>query len=486
MTAERVTLDDFNSVPNTAVVFQSARGSERGTASARTPHPPLEVAWPDSPDEEAFIGIAGDVVRTIEPHSESDPVALLVQALAAFGSVIGRRAHQRVEATRHYGNLYVALVGRTGKARKGSSWDHNRRLFESVDESWATACNVSGLTSGEGLIWAVRDSMEGGEEGVADKRLLAVETELSGTLQVLNRQGNSLSACIRQAWDSGALRTLTKNSPARVTGAHVSIIGHTTAEELRRYLRETEMANGFGNRFLWACVRRSKMLPDGGHMERVDVASLVRRLTDAVDFAKEVDEVRRDDEARELWHDVYPRLSAERPGLLGAMTSRAEAQVVRLSLLYALLDCSQTIRVEHLRAALALWGYCERSAAYTFGTALGDEVADTIARALRASRDGLTRTEIRDLFGRNKKGGEIDRALGVLLEHGLVWNEHVETQGRPAEVWQAVTTKTTDTTEVGASVVNVVSVVHDDAEREDDDDPPAGTFGELFGEVPSS
>ena len=74
------------------------------------------------------------------------------------------------------------------------------------------------------------------------------------------------SGMLRNLWDRGDVRSLTKTSPVRVTGAHVSIIGHITQDELLRYLDRTEVANGFGNRFVWGCVRRSKLLPDGGRV----------------------------------------------------------------------------------------------------------------------------------------------------------------------------------------------------------------------------
>ena len=90
-----------------------------------------------------------------------------------------------------------------------------------------------------------------------------VESEFVSALKVANRDGNTLSAVIRAAWDTGTLRTLTRNSPLEAVGAHVSIIGHITSEELRRYLDATETANGFANRFMWLCVRRSKVLPEG-------------------------------------------------------------------------------------------------------------------------------------------------------------------------------------------------------------------------------
>ncbi|MFZ0383947.1 MAG: hypothetical protein WCD11_03440 [Solirubrobacteraceae bacterium] len=44
----------------------------------------------------------------------------------------------------------------------------------------------------------------------------------------------------------------------------------------------------------------------------------------------------------------------------------------------------------------------------------GDPTADDIWALARDRHDGISRTEARNLFGRNKKGREIDRALGAL------------------------------------------------------------------------
>src|SRR5215469_1212858 len=88
------------------------------------------------------------------------------------------------------------------------------------------------------------------DPGVADKRLLVIESEFARTMMVIRRDGNTLSPVIRDAWDRGALAILTKNSPAQATGAHISIIGHITTDELRRNLDSTALTNGFANRFL--------------------------------------------------------------------------------------------------------------------------------------------------------------------------------------------------------------------------------------------
>ena len=136
---------------------------------------------------------------------------------------------------------------------------------------------------------------------------------------------------------------------------------------------------------------------------------------------------------------MYPELSVGCPGILGAVTGRAEAQVTRLSSVYALLDGAHVIRPEHMTAALALWQYAFDSARFIFGDAIGDPVADAILNALRACREGMTRTEIRDLFGRNKSAAGIDRALVVLIENGMArrTEEKTGTAGRPIERWFA-------------------------------------------------
>jgi hypothetical protein len=429
--------------PDYAAAYTAGRD---GDPDAYIPINPEPWAWPML-DEEAFCGLPGEIVKAIEPHTEADPVAVLASLLAAFGNAIGRGAFFRVGADLHHLKLNVGLVGDTSKGRKGMSWGYVRELMHASDERWTTERVLHGLSSGEGLIYAVRDRVEGedkkGEtvildEGVEDKRLLVLEAELAGVLKVMSREGNTLSPVIRQAWDDGALQTLTKNSPMKATDAHVSIIGHITKAELLRYLTDTEAANGFANRFIWLLVKRSKELPFGGEWHKVDAAPLVRRLSSALEFAAAPVEVTWADSAREIWPKVYSPLSDGKPGLFGAVVGRGEAQVARLAVLYAVMNQSYEIQGEHLLAALALWDYSEKSARYVFGDATGDPVADQILEALRAAgKDGMTRTEISHLFGRNRSAERIAQALRLLLRTGRVRPKTQKTGGRQAERWFA-------------------------------------------------
>ena len=408
--------------------------------------------WPEAMAEEAFHGLVGDIVRTIEPHTEADRVALLVNTLVYVGNALGRTVHGMAEADWHGPNLFAVLTGETAKGRKGSSRGHIHELFARVDPVWTAERVMGGLSSGEGLIWAVRDPIEKSQPvkvkgrltgeyetvivdaGVDDKRLLVFEPEFASVLKVMVREGSTLSPLVRQAWDTGNLRTMVKNSPAVATDAHISILGHVTKDELLRYLSDTEAGNGFANRFMWFCVRRSQVLPEGGGTPYYNW--LVQPLHDALKRAMEIGQLQRDPEAREAWAAIYEELSEGKPGLFGAVTARAEAQVLRLSVLYAAMDGADAIRLPHLKAALAVWEYAEASARYIFGDATGDPVADRIMDALRNGE--LDRTGINYLFQRHVNASRIDQALHLLRAANKARCERRETEGRPVEVWMAV------------------------------------------------
>jgi hypothetical protein len=444
---------DLKVTMGTLLTLAAQHGWRRYTANGTTPQAdetPIAPTYPwPTLATEARYGLAGEIVTTLEPHTESDPVALLVQLFVMTGNCIGRAPYFTVEATRHYLNLFVALVGRSSRSRKGTSADHITRLLFQLDETWR-ACVVGGMSSGEGVIFHVRDSVYGknrkGEDaclddGVDDKRLCILESEFARALSKTSQEGNVLSAVLRQAWDNGNLRTLVsgrQKAPTTASNAHVSLCTHITAEELCRLLTDTEAANGFGNRFLWACVQRSKLLPSGGQYPHEALAPLIERLRKVIEFARQVAEMHRTPAAVPRWTEIYTALAEEHPGLLGAITARAEAQVMRLACLYALLDQTSMVDVPHLNAAYALWRYCAQSARFIFGDRLGDPLAEEIRSLLRlAGQEGLTRTAINNAMGRNVKSAVIGQALARLYHDGFARSRVSKTPGRPVETWYA-------------------------------------------------
>jgi Protein of unknown function (DUF3987) len=408
----------------------SAQPEDQPTLSApRSLTAQSEEPWPTL-DRAAMYGISGEVVSTLAPHTEADEVALLLSFLAAVGNIIGGGPHALADAADHPGRLAVVLVGQTSRARKGSAQAQIRRLLAVVEPAWTAGCILRGLASGEALISEVRDGGE--QDNVIDKRRLVIEPEFARLLAVAGREGSTLSAVLREAWDGDPLKVRTKHDALVATGAHVSAIGHITREELLRRLDSTEAANGFANRFLFALVRRSKLLPEGGNLDPALLDYLADQVGKAIEAARQVRLLYRSPEARELWATAYEEFGDGEDGLAGAVTARGEAQALRLSVIYAALDGSEVIEVAHLEAALAVWRYCEQSALLIFGDSTGDPIADKLLAKIREVYPaGLDGTEQRDLFQRHVSATRLELARKTLAARGLIVTETEQTGGRP-------------------------------------------------------
>jgi len=424
--------------------------------------------WPSPLGRVAMLGLAGDLVTEVAPYTEADPVALLVHLLAAYGVALNKGPHLRIGADMHCANIYVGLVGATSTARKGTAWSVVRAAMREADgdtkpdlahahshERGFMSRVMNGLTSGEGLIHEVRDARwqkmpvkEGGkialyedacvDSGVEDKRLLIVEPELSRTFGVMRREGNTLSALLRQAWDGDNLRVMAKTAGEKATMPHIGVVGHITQHELLTLFDDVSASNGFGNRFLWICCRRSKLLPDAPAVPDALLAAFGQRIRKKLQEARKRGEMQLAPCARARWREEYEGLTSERPGLLGSMLARGAPIVLRLALIYACLDGARAIEVVHLEAALELWRYSVESATWIFGDRLGDPIADRILAELRANPEGLTQNEVRDLFARNMSAARISHALTSLVRTGVerVRRDPAGGRGRPAVLFR--------------------------------------------------
>ena len=411
-------------------------GSKRTTTLPTKSSTIITAPWPAPPDQAAFHGLAGRVVDLADPYTEADTVAVLTTFLAAFGCALNAGPHARVGPERHPARLFVALVGSSSTARKGTSWAPVRELLALADPDFIAHRIVSGLGSGEALIHAVRDGDGDKDQGVLDKRALVFAPEFATILRVMNRQGSLLSGTLKEAWDSGRLQNLVKGNPATATGAHVSIVAHTTADEMARDLTDVDARSGFGNRFIYVAVRRSKYLPSPPDWDDRGVTTMAHEVGAALQVARTRSRLSRDPAADRRWAEVYGHLTRDRHGLAGILTSRAEAQVLRLSLVYALLDGASSIGLPHLEAALAVWDYAERSAVFIFGARTGDPIADRILAEVGGGR--RSRSDLHDLFGRHVGRDRIESTLVRLVDEGRVrrWTE--STAGRPIEFVEAL------------------------------------------------
>jgi hypothetical protein len=164
----------------------------------------------------------------------------------------------------------------------------------------------------------------------------------------------------------------------------------------------------------------------------------MRHKKQRVKFEKQQKEIGLSANAAHLWEQIYPTISTDEPGQFGAATSRAEAQVRRIALIYALMDGSRKVRTVHLRAALEVWRFCEDSARFIFGGRSAVTLEDKVLSAVCKAEDGLTRTEINQALHHHVATTEISRVLPQLKERGIVQTETLKTGGRAAEYWMAI------------------------------------------------
>jgi hypothetical protein len=378
-------------------------------------------------NDAAFQGLAGRVVDFFLPNTEADRAGLLVTFLVAFGAAVGCQAHALADGSVHPARLNCVLVGRSSRARKGTSWSVIRRVFAEADPAFIEQRVIGGLTSGEGLVADLNNRPEG-----IGRSVLVHEPEFARLLRVGARNA-TLSALVREAWDGGPLAVRTRKQPLHARGANVAVLGHVTADELRRRLDATEIANGLANRFLFIWVERSKRLPSGGRIPRDELEALGVEVRHAIKSARKLGTLQRSPEAEALWSYIYCGLDDDVDGLLGSLLARAEAQMLRLSVVYTLLDGSPTIEVPHVEAAQAVWDFCEQTVSRAFAEQDGDPfVTRRLLTALHEAGDlGLDGTQQRDLFSRHLAGSRLAAARWELERRGLATTLLETTGGRP-------------------------------------------------------
>jgi DNA replicative helicase MCM subunit Mcm2 (Cdc46/Mcm family) len=215
----------------------------------------------------------------------------------------------------------------------------------------------------------------------------------------------------------------------RASDCHISLIGHITSTELNRLLSANDAANGFANRILWVKSQRVRRLPDGGDIQSEDFSKEVRTLCQIVELTQGLGELKRSPEAKDYWHYLYNELSRDDvPGVWGQVTSRAEAQVVRLSLVIALMDLSERINVEHLKAAEAVWKYCFESARDIFGERRYSHEGKRLLESLQSS--SLTMTQIsHDVFNKHLHGARLNAVMDEIKNE--ITTQKIDTGGKP-------------------------------------------------------
>ena len=295
--------------------------------------------------DDAFHGLAGDIVQILQEHSEASSEALLAPFLVIAGNYFGRTPVFPTGAMEQRCNLHCALVGTTG-SRKSTAVKTVQWLFTHLGMDLPKDRFFQGLVSGETIRLAASHS--------------AAQVYFHDDLgSLLSEHRRTLSSTLRSAWDG---TTFSLHPGAEIVNPHIGIIVGATPGELR-WLSSLEPAAGLCSRFLWIHSRRAATIPTGAHPEAVSARLLpyVSDLRAAIDFVEARApryEYSRDVAAEELWVDLYhdlQKIASRDNGLF----RRAATQIVRLSMVYAILDRAHVIKPPHLTAALAVWRHCE-------------------------------------------------------------------------------------------------------------------------------
>ncbi|WP_084211533.1 DUF3987 domain-containing protein [Pseudonocardia acaciae] len=393
-------------------------------------------------DDAVWECYLGGLTNGVAETSEADPIGIYTTLLAAAGVYLGQHPHVQAGDDHHPLLVWPMLIGRTGGGRKGASMSAARRLLRAADPGFLATNLRSGLTSGEGLaaIFAEPDDTQTDPDNPAepdtdrpparrrgrallppgDRRLLVFEPEWAAVMARMRREGNTLSATLRAAWEGGDLSTL--NVTARVApDSHVGLLAHITPEEFRAKLSASDLAGGTYNRFLPIAVARAQFLPlsHGAPADLIDElgASLAKRLQKGAHLGR----IGLTAPAAALWRGLYVEFGTDHgdTGPVEQFLARTAPNCLRIAAIHAALDNTPDIEPDHLNAAAALVRYSIASVRTIFSNN-GDQrrLLDFITEA---GPTGRTRTEITNVcFGKNRTSEDIEPLLDTLEAAGAI------------------------------------------------------------------
>ena len=389
------------------------------------------------PDPACLYGLVGDVARAGSATTEANPYAVAANFIAFMSCGVGRGPYMPVGNTWHHARQFMLHIGRSGRGRKGdaaSLVSRIERALYTLSPDATPKVHRGGLSSREGLVYLIHDGYTEGQkevEPVLDKRLLVIESEFANVLHQSKREGNTLSAALRDCWDGVSMKPATKTSRLWATDPHIALIGAVTPSELLGLMASRELTNGFANRFLMFWAERTKMLafPRATRQEEVD--ALAERVHAVLTFCKaerwaEKDHMRVElsPEARQRYESLYhSELNDDRAGeRITALIERRAPMLLRLAMLFALCDLTSTVEVHHINAALAWVRFSVESVKFIFASAADEvkaaETSETAQEitAFLAERGQATRSELsKECFKGHKTKAVLDAAIDELL-----------------------------------------------------------------------
>ena len=418
------------------------------------------------PDPACLYGLVGDVARAGSETTEANPYAVAANFIAFMGCAVGRGPYMPVGNTRHHARQFMLHIGRSGRGRKGDAVSligRIERALEALSQDATPKVHRGGLSSREGLVYMIHDGFTEGKENVPailDKRLLVIDSEFANVLHQGKRDGNTLSAALRDCWDGVSMKPATKSNRLWATDPHIAMIGAVTPSELLGLMASRELTNGFANRFMMFWAERTKMLAFPRATSQEDVNALAERVLEVLQFCQAERWADKDHIRVELSLDARMRYEVLYYGELNdssageritALIERRAPMLLRLAMLFALCDRTTTVEAHHIDAALAWVRYSVESIKFIFASAADEvkvaEVKDTAQKIVEflTAHNRVTRKQITvDCFGGHVTKTRIDAALDELLSctPPLITVEQDRSgQGRPTKFYELTANK---------------------------------------------
>jgi len=424
--------------------------SIQAQANADEPAAMMEdtLILPPEPTPAMFYGLAGEVAHTAALNTEVNPVAAATAFLSFLAANVGRDTFLSIANSIHHPRLFTLHVGRSGRGRKGDSQQITLRIrgrIAELEPKLLGQLHTGGLSSREGLASLIQDA-HGEKSGTDDKRLWVVESEFSNVLHQTKRDGNTLSASLRDAWDGGDIKRAIKQGKTWVSAPHVGIHANITPNELKALLISRELHNGFANRFLFVWSESSVEVAFPQPTPPPVIDALAREAVEVLRFAKggypdrkNGQEISLSAAARDCYAGIYP--TVRRPLASEFVTSLLERRapyLLRLAMLFALTDQSRVIEPCHIHAALAWVNYATQSVRFIFqdqDKAAGDDETRRNAEKIVAFLDnyprGCSTTMLaNECFKKNLPADKLNKALTHLLTDIPRRIERVEVKGK--------------------------------------------------------
>lgn len=452
-------LDDLAN-KNKVLVNDAKQKENKGKKSTVISHSSEfdEVIPPPTPTSDMFYGLAGEVARIASDGTEINPVSAMLSFLSFLGANVGRDTFLLINNTYHHPRLFTLHIGRSSRGGKGDSQQLTHRIrkrIEVIAPKLLGHSHTGGLASGEGLAALIHDGY-GETSPITDKRLWVVEGELANVLKKMAREGNVLSTVLREAWDGSDIKPAVKTRPMGVTEPHIGLHACITPSELTKMLGRGEIDNGFANRFLmvWAENVGCVAFPEATQSHVVE--QLAGFAIDIIKYAlgdypesSNSKEMHLSQSAREFYMQVYRgfKTPLDNEQVAGLLARRAP-YTIRLSMLFALMDKTRVIEVQHIKAAFAWIEYATDTTRFVFHserqTEKATEIKKNAAKILTFIEESTTGVSASDInsqcFKKHTESAKIKEALNYLLAENppLIEASKGTTKGRPKITYSVV------------------------------------------------